>query len=190
MATTFSLKQGETITSHGPIPHPLTTQLFGVVQLMKHRPNYSLGDCMILMGPAIVWYNVLPGYTCRTTVKLEQWKMVVNALSKMVKKPFFFVCRKQSKTKQNKKNQWKKLNKNFVKFRQYDFVQISLAFGKSIFKGMYGEAFVIPMSALATVVGKIFNGKFTAKVDFRSGILCYHCCCWHNKWKVSPYIIW
>ena len=25
VATTFSLKQGETRTSHGPIPHPLTT---------------------------------------------------------------------------------------------------------------------------------------------------------------------
>ena len=27
MATTFSLKQGETRTSHGPIPHPLISRI-------------------------------------------------------------------------------------------------------------------------------------------------------------------
>ena len=27
VATTFSLKQGETRTSHGPIPHPLKTEI-------------------------------------------------------------------------------------------------------------------------------------------------------------------
>ena len=36
------------------------------------------------------------------------------------------------------------------------------------------------MSALATVARKSFNGKFTAKIDFRLGILGYHCWCWHN----------
>ena len=30
------------------------------------------------------------------------------------------------------------------------------------------------MSALATVAPKSFNGKFTAKIDFRSGILRYN----------------
>ena len=34
----------------------------------------------------------------------------------------------------------------------------------------------LPMSALATVARKSFNGKFTAKFDFPiSGSLCYHC---------------
>ena len=28
VATTFSLKQGETRTSHGPIPHPLNEQIW------------------------------------------------------------------------------------------------------------------------------------------------------------------
>ena len=33
----------------------------------------------------------------------------------------------------------------------------------------------LSMSALATVAGKSFNGKFTAKLDFPIGYLCYHC---------------
>ena len=41
--------------------------------------------------------------------------------------------------------------------------------------------FRLPMPALATVAGKNFNGKFTTKLIFRSGILYYHCWCWH--WK-------
>ena len=50
--------------------------------------------------------------------------------------------------------------------------------------------FRLPMSALATVAPKSFDGKFTAKFIFQSGILCYHCWYWHWKSKVSSYIIW
>ena len=31
---------------------------------------------------------------------------------------------------------------------------------------MYGETFRLPMSALATAVGKCFDGKYTVKNDF------------------------
>ena len=34
---------------------------------------------------------------------------------------------------------------------------------------MYGATFRLPMSALATVAGKSFNSKFTAKIDFPIG---------------------
>ena len=37
VATTFSLKQGETRTSHGPIPHPLSE-----VSEMKAPNNYTI----------------------------------------------------------------------------------------------------------------------------------------------------
>ena len=36
VATTFSLKQGETRTSHGPIPHPLSDSLGGIMTIFVH----------------------------------------------------------------------------------------------------------------------------------------------------------
>ena len=50
--------------------------------------------------------------------------------------------------------------------------------------------FRLRMSALATAAGKSFNGKFTSKFDFLTGILYYYCWCWYWKSEVSPYIIW
>ena len=54
-------------------------------------------------------------------------------------------------------------------FGTYDFVQISLAYGRNIFKRNVWRDFRLPMSALATVARKRFNGKFTAKIDFPIG---------------------
>ena len=43
--------------------------------------------------------------------------------------------------------------------------------------------FRLPMSAVATVARKSFNGKFTVKMNFQLGMLFYHCWCWHWKSK-------
>ena len=58
---------------------------------------------------------------------------------------------------------------NFVWFRPYDFVQIPPACGPNTYQITYGETLRVPMSALATVAGKSFNSKFTAKMDFPIG---------------------
>ena len=43
VATTFSLKQGETRTSHGPIPHPLTTlNILCQIQLKGALDKYNI----------------------------------------------------------------------------------------------------------------------------------------------------
>ena len=90
------------------------------------------------------------------------------ALSKMaLKYNFFFFLGQKSQ--------------NFVYFRPYDFVQISLECDTYFLRNVWKD-FRLPMSALPTVAGKSFNSKFTAKIDFPIGyILCYHCWCWH--WK-------
>ena len=59
-------------------------------------------------------------------------------------------------------------------FGPYNFVQISPACGPNTYQIMYGETLRLSMSALATVAGESFNGKFTAKIDFRWSILYYH----------------
>ena len=41
-ATTFSLKQGETRTSHGPIPHPLNKSLHGLTFKQHHANCFDL----------------------------------------------------------------------------------------------------------------------------------------------------
>ena len=48
--------------------------------------------------------------------------------------------------------------------------------------------FRLSMSALETATRKSFT-DLLHKLTFRSGILCYHCWCWHRKSKVFPYII-
>ena len=65
----------------------------------------------------------------------------------------------------------KKLNL-FGYFGPYDFVKISQAYGTNIFLGMYGKTLTfkrLPISALATVAWKSFNGKFAANIDFPMG---------------------
>ena len=42
VATTFCLKQGETITSHGPIPHPLKVSHLGFVLFIGHHTNFII----------------------------------------------------------------------------------------------------------------------------------------------------
>ena len=61
---------------------------------------------------------------------------------------------------------------HFVKFGPYDFVQISLTCGTNILTSFVRNVWRdlrLPMSALATVARKSFNGKFTAKIDFQIG---------------------
>ena len=53
-------------------------------------------------------------------------------------------------------------------FGPYDFVQISLAYDKHFSRNVCRD-FRLPMSALATVAWKSFNGKFAAKIDFPIG---------------------
>ena len=55
----------------------------------------------------------------------------------------------------------------FVFYGPYDFVQISLVYGRNpFFKECIWRDFRLPMSALAMVAQKSFNGKFIAKIDF------------------------
>ena len=70
----------------------------------------------------------------------------------------------------------------------YDVVQISPAWGTNIILRNVWKDFRLSVSVLAMVTRKSFNSKFAGKN--RSGILYYHCRCWHRKSKVSPYIIW
>ena len=51
MATTFSLKQGKTRTSHGPIPHPLTCSPTKMIRYMGLR----------VIGQTLVKFNQLKG---------------------------------------------------------------------------------------------------------------------------------
>ena len=58
-----------------------------------------------------------------------------------------------------------------------------------IFKDYMQKPNRLSMSALARATRKSFNSKFIAKIDFLiRHILCYHCWCWHRKYKVSSYI--
>ena len=41
VATIFSLKQGETRTSHGPIPHPLMSKVRPIFETLVQRLNMS-----------------------------------------------------------------------------------------------------------------------------------------------------
>ena len=48
VATSFSLKQGETRTSHGPIPHPLKiTSFVNIWNLGQYRENEIFGQQLI-----------------------------------------------------------------------------------------------------------------------------------------------
>ena len=47
VATTFSLKQGETRTSHGPIPHPLNTIIFEI-RIMSHTCYIDIKSIYVL----------------------------------------------------------------------------------------------------------------------------------------------
>ena len=49
MTTTFSLKQGETRTSHGPIPHPLKMQKFKLENLIKNPEMKTLTDELMII---------------------------------------------------------------------------------------------------------------------------------------------
>ena len=42
VTTTFSLKQGETRTSHGPIPHPLSEHYLIIPILVQLRFSYNI----------------------------------------------------------------------------------------------------------------------------------------------------
>ena len=56
MATTFSLKQGETTTSHGPIPHPLRTakpyknEKLGRTHCVLRLCRLKSSDSMLIQG--------------------------------------------------------------------------------------------------------------------------------------------
>ena len=49
-----------------------------------------------------------------------------------------------------------------------------------------------PMSAIATIAGKSFNGNFLLQklLLYYRLFFCYNCWCCHWKSEVSPYIIW
>ena len=93
---------------------------------------------------------------CFTCSYINVLQNSVMALSKMVLKTQFF-CQKSS---------------NFVHFGPYDFFQISPACNSSTYQIMYAETLDYQCQHLKA--RKIFNGKFTAKLIFRSDILCYH----------------
>ena len=46
VATTFSLKQGETRTSHGPIPHPL--RLINIQIKAAHKPTTKMHQACVI----------------------------------------------------------------------------------------------------------------------------------------------
>ena len=93
----------------------------------------------------------------------------VNALAKLVLKSSVFV---------------KKL-----KFCAFQTILFGSNFASMLTKYVSNNVwrdFRLPVSSFATVVGKRFNGKFTAKIDFP--ILCDHYWRWHWKSKFSSQI--
>ena len=62
VATTFSLKQGETRTSHGPIPHPLIFRgivlLGGELQIDAKSSNFEIFECALYMIMPKRCYNL------------------------------------------------------------------------------------------------------------------------------------
>ena len=72
---------------------------------------------------------------------------------------------------------------------KYDLIKISPACGPSTSNNVWRD-FRLSVSAIATVARKSFNGKFSAKIEFRPDILCYHYRRWHRKSKIPPYIVW
>ena len=63
-------------------------------------------------------------------------------------------------SKQNKTKLWQ--------FAPYGCIQIPPACGTNILQGMYGKS-LLPVSAIAMVTRKSFNGKFTAEINFSIG---------------------
>ena len=61
MATTFSLKQGETRTSHGPIPHPLSDPILWQTQaqnLLSRVVNIVTYTYRFFLGGVSMWTNL------------------------------------------------------------------------------------------------------------------------------------
>ena len=118
-----------------------------------------------------VWCNFYPGYTCRTTIILEHWKMVVWKLIVSIKQ-LFQVQKYLPKWHQRfTKNGFKKpvffLSKS-SKFHVVWTIRFCSNYTGMWYKHFFKECrdFRLPISALATVAGKSFNGKFTTKIDF------------------------
>ena len=97
---------------------------------------------------------------------------------------------KKQKQKQKKKNSFLSKTSKFRVLRTIQFCSNFTSMWSKCLSNDVWSDFWLPMSALATVAGKSFNGTLTAKMSFRSSILYYHCWCWHWKSKVSPNIIW
>ena len=78
VATTFSLKQGETRTSHGPIPHPLTnydwkkkSTLAFVVWLMSISKQENTNQISFKWG----YFNT--PMTSLTFVRIDMWRIQI-----------------------------------------------------------------------------------------------------------------
>ena len=83
-------------------------------------------------------------------------------------------CKKNGLKKKKNSGFCLKVQK-FIHFKQYDFVQISPVCGPNTYQIMYGETLDVKCQHyFVTEAQKSFNDKFTAKMFFRSGILCYH----------------
>ena len=110
VTTTFSLKQGETRTSSGPIPHPLIVSAIESTLCQK-------------------WF-------LKTRFFVKKLKILISC---SLDHTILFKFHQRMWFKFLSNNAWRD--------------------------------FILPMSAVATVAGKSFNRKFTAKIDFPLGYI-------------------
>ena len=76
VATTFSLKQGETRTSHGPIPHPLNHSVSGKLRGPLIKTSGISPKLTGLTGPILPSHNrISMVWTCEVVVELTPWRM-------------------------------------------------------------------------------------------------------------------
>ena len=64
VATTFSLKQGETRTSHGPIPHPLNVLLLKKNQTSQHKNSFQICTWHLCKPYMYRTYIIVSLYAC------------------------------------------------------------------------------------------------------------------------------
>ena len=115
-----------------------------------------------------------PGYTCRTNIifgTLEDGSLKSNSLP-------FNNCFSYRNVFQNAVNAMSKIflkNRFLSKSKRFHVVwtiqfcsNFTRMWSKYLSNNVWRD-FRLPMSALATVAGRSFNGKFTAKIDFPLG---------------------
>ena len=121
-----------------------------------------------------VWCNFWPGYTCRTTVifgTLKDGSLEINSLALNNCFSYRNVFKNSAKALSKMVLKTRFLSKS-SKFRMISTIRFCSNFTSMWYKHSLRNVwrdFKVLMSALATVAGKSFNGKLTAKIDFPIG---------------------